>query len=281
MAKTKVLITVKTYPNLSVKYDELVCTAGFKEDGEWIRIYPVRFRKLDYAEQYKKYQWIEIDLDKNKSDIRPESFRPISNTIKILDKIDTKHDWQKRKEIVLKNVSVNLKELIEKAHNNILSLAVFKPKEIINFIVEETERNWDEEKLNTILNKRKQLSLFEPENKNELVKKLPYTFYYEFIDEQDKKRRLMIEDWEIGALYWKCLEKCEDDEKLAIEQVKQKYFDEFVKTKDLYLFLGTTLINHVRKARNPFVIIGVFYPPKPMPSLFDYDESAAIKENLK
>ena len=41
MAMTKVLITVKTYPTLSAKYDELVCTAGFREDGTWIRIYPV------------------------------------------------------------------------------------------------------------------------------------------------------------------------------------------------------------------------------------------------
>jgi hypothetical protein len=36
--RTKVLITVKTYPTISVKYDELVCTAGFREDGSWVRI---------------------------------------------------------------------------------------------------------------------------------------------------------------------------------------------------------------------------------------------------
>jgi len=35
--------------------------------------------------------------------------------------------------------------------------------------------------------------------------------------------------------------------------------DEFA-TKDLYLFLGTTREFHGR-APNPFVIIGVFYPP--------------------
>lgn len=43
MALTKVLITVKTYPAISSKYDELVCTAGFREDGTWIRIYPIQF----------------------------------------------------------------------------------------------------------------------------------------------------------------------------------------------------------------------------------------------
>lgn len=75
MALTKVLITVKTYPTISGKYDELVCTAGFLEDGTWIRIYPVPFRKRAYTEQYKKYDWIELDLVKNTSDFRPESYR--------------------------------------------------------------------------------------------------------------------------------------------------------------------------------------------------------------
>jgi hypothetical protein len=41
MARKKVLITVTTYPLPSRSYDELVCTAGMLENGEWIRIYPV------------------------------------------------------------------------------------------------------------------------------------------------------------------------------------------------------------------------------------------------
>ncbi len=73
MALTRVLITVKTYPTLSTRYEELVCTAGFKEDGTWIRIYPVQFRKKTYTEQYKEYDWIEVDLVRNEKDPRPES----------------------------------------------------------------------------------------------------------------------------------------------------------------------------------------------------------------
>ena len=38
--------------------------------------------------------------------------------------------------------------------------------------------------------------------------------------------------------------------------------EEFTTNKDLYLFVGTTLQFHRRKTPNPFVIIGVFYPPK-------------------
>ena len=42
----EILITVKTYPTLSKKYHELVCTAGVNTEGEWRRLYPVQFRQL-------------------------------------------------------------------------------------------------------------------------------------------------------------------------------------------------------------------------------------------
>ena len=56
MALTRVLITVKTYPTISTKYDELVCTAGFREDGTWIRVYPIPFRKKSYKNSNKNKQ---------------------------------------------------------------------------------------------------------------------------------------------------------------------------------------------------------------------------------
>ncbi len=43
MKKHRVLITVKTYPTLSGKYGETVCTAGVRQDGTWVRMYPVPF----------------------------------------------------------------------------------------------------------------------------------------------------------------------------------------------------------------------------------------------
>jgi hypothetical protein len=51
MARQRVLITAKTYPTLSRKYGETVCTAGVREDGTWVRIYPVPFRRLSEEQQ--------------------------------------------------------------------------------------------------------------------------------------------------------------------------------------------------------------------------------------
>jgi len=91
MSKEKVLITVKTYPTLSSKYDEVVCTAGLREDGTWIRIYPIPFRKLDDFEKYKKFDWVEVDIERNHADPRPESYR-LKSSIKLLNHVDTKPD---------------------------------------------------------------------------------------------------------------------------------------------------------------------------------------------
>ena len=117
MAKERVLIAVKTYPTLSKKYIELVCTAGFLEDGSWIRIYPSPFRFLEDDQRYGKYQWIELDLRKNKKDPRPESYSPSNiDDISLGEKVGTgkRKDWAERKRIVLEQntVHTNLKTII-------------------------------------------------------------------------------------------------------------------------------------------------------------------------
>jgi hypothetical protein len=78
MPRKKVLLTVITYPLPSRSYDELVCTAGLLDNGDWIRIYPVPLSFLlgqRESGQMKsfKYTWIELDLNKRTDDFRSES----------------------------------------------------------------------------------------------------------------------------------------------------------------------------------------------------------------
>jgi len=270
MALTKVLITVKTYPTLSEKYDELVCTAGFREDGSWVRIFPVPFRKLDYQNRYEKWHWIEMDLVKNMSDYRPESCRPtdLDKEIRILDKVETgaKRDWTERKNITLECVYTNMSDLIAEAKNSKTntSLAVLKPNEVLDFIWEPCEREWDKKKLDAVYANQAQGSLFDLEATKQffkVVKKLPYKFSYIFTTEDGIERKLMIEDWELGMLYWNCLSKTNGNEQEACKKVKEKYFEYMWHQRDLYFFMGTTKQFH-NVAPNPFIIIGTFYPPK-------------------
>lgn len=268
MAKKKVLLAVTTYPLPSRSYDELVCTAGVLENGDWIRIYPVPLSfLLDLKGSGKvnnvKYTWIELELNKRADDFRPESFSPKHYDFRDLiihNRMETESNWQLRKDSCLKKVYTNLTQLIEdsKAPTNV-SLASFKPTDITAFEIEEDEREWKDEWKEI----RKQGDLFASEKTPEiLIPKLPYKFFYRFTDDSGKSSRLMIEDWEIGALYWNCLRSANGNEKIALEKVKEQYGSNFMKNKDIYLFLGTTREWHMRRAKNPFVIIGVFYPKK-------------------
>lgn len=263
MERKRILITVKTYPGLSSRYDELVCTAGVLEDGSWIRLYPIPFRRIDYEKQYKKYSRIEVDVQPNSSDPRPESFIPDVNTIQDVGRIDTKDNWKKRKAYVLKEVHENMEELITLNRSNVHSLAVFKPGRMLDFDakpVSEEARRQHMEKMTKILDKRKQGKLLDDGLKNIIPVSIPdYRFYYKFADQAGQESQMLITDWEIQALYRKCLKKKSEEQ--ALEDVRKKYWDYFVKTRDLYLFLGTTR-SWERRAKNPFTIIGTFTPGK-------------------
>jgi hypothetical protein len=265
MDKERVLITVKTYPTLSRKYGETVCTAGVREDGTWVRIYPVPFRRLDEKEQYSKFDWLECRLVRNPSDPRPETFRPVDeNELQPVGHIDTASKWRERRRILLKTARVydRLDELVAGAKANQISLAVFKPTRISDFIWEAEDRDWDPDKVRQMRAATKQYDLFADNTWREtfkVIEKLPYSFSYRFEDAAGKQSEMQVLDWEAGALYWNCLRSVNGDEPKALAKVRQKYFDEFLQ-KDLHFFLGTTQQFHF-VAPNPWVIIGVFPIP--------------------
>lgn len=256
----KVLIAVKTYPTLSKKYRELVCTAGLDENGRWVRIYPIPYRELLDDQKYAKYQWLSVDIEKNTRDTRPESFRVNTSTIEVLDKLDTKHEWFSRKNIVFKSdIYTNTKQIIESAHSNHLSLVTFKPKEFISVeCVANGKDEWSREELRyaTLASK----TLFDDGYKP--MPKIPFDFKITFVDTDGNKSSMIILDWEIAQLYLNTRAGTTKD--IACAKVKEK-IEGFFEKNDLYLFLGTTKNFHLW-ASNPFTIIGLFYPPKPKPS---------------
>ncbi len=262
----QILISVKTYPQPSGKYDELVCTAGFLPDGKWIRLYPVPFRSLPAWEQYHKYHWITLSLIRNTKDFRPESYRPSigAEDIQLGEHLGTTQNWAKRKEYALKEVFTSMNTLIQRAKSEEKkSLATLKPREIIDFVIEPTEREWKPQWREQLI----QLSYLDQNEQGEgqarkILPKLPFKYSYKFLTEGDQQpRKLMIEDWELGALYWNCYYRNRDEE-YANHQVTKKFFYELPTKNDLFFFVGTTHQYH-NIAPNPFIIIGLFYPLRP------------------
>ena len=273
MSRERILILVKTYPTLSRKYGETVCTAGMRPDGSWVRIYPVPFRRLDEVEQYHKFDWLEAELVRNHSDPRPETFKPTNYDHFIpVGKIGLADNWRDRRKLLLDTATVydQLDPLMEDAKANIRSLAIFKPTKIRGFIWEDEDREWDVGKVTQMRNKSLQMEIFSEDRWREtfqIIPKLPYSFSYQFEDASGRKSTMQVLDWECGQLYWNCLRRNGGDENDAVEKVKAKYLEEFGK-RDLHFLLGTTQQFH-GFSPNPWVIIGVFAPPFKYQAEFD------------
>ena len=264
--KLKVFITVKTYPIPSAKYDELVCTARVTETGDFVRFYPINFRDLPFSQQYKKYQWIEIIAEKHQGrDARKESYRPESDSIQILGEPIKSNpgNWSERARFALAKKAHSLEELHDRRQEDRTSLGVFKPKKVHDLVVSSDESDWKP----TFKAALRQARLWEHRKVSlEPPRKVPFKFHYKFEcdDPRCKGHRMMIEDWEVGALFWRLVDQGHSH-KVAAEKVRGKFLHELCgNDRDTHFFVGT-ILNFPRS----WVVIGVFYPKIEPPSLFD------------
>ena len=75
-SRERILIWTKTYPELSKRYLETLCTAGLLESGKSLRLYPIPYRYLSNDdEQFELYQWVTAEIIKNPDDPRPENYK--------------------------------------------------------------------------------------------------------------------------------------------------------------------------------------------------------------
>jgi hypothetical protein len=76
---------------------------------------------------------------------------------------------------------------------------------------------------------------------------------------------MMIEDWEVGALYWRVRDKGASPDEAA-KRVREKFLSNLCgPDKDTHFYVGT-----VSAHPTSWVVIGMFYPVRPKPTLFDY-----------
>jgi hypothetical protein len=257
MERRKILIATKTYPSISRKYKETVCTAGILLDEDekplqWIRIYPIRFRDLEFKQRYKRWSIISAEIEKDTKDPRSESYKINDSSIETIRWIDSKNNWAERKSFVLACGISSIAEI--KAQGK--SLGIIKPASITKYFHEKTKRDWKPLQKTT----RDQLDLFEPSVK--MLEKIPYKFGYEFISIDGTKHKYTTSDWEISELYRKCRDKSsansiEEKEQEGLLKVKQRMEDEFLSKNDLYFIVG-----NLKQYPKTFMIIGIFYPMK-------------------
>ena len=255
----KVLITVKTYPIPSKKYDELVCTAGVTEAGDFIRLYPINFRDLPYTQQYRKYQWIEVLAEKHRGrDVRKESYRPFCDSIRAIGKPipSTGDNWAKRPHYVLRKASRSIEDLLHHQQADRTSLGIFKPKHVHDLVVSPDNPNWPPRFLHELQQQR----LFEYRRKTLVPpRKVPFRFHYRFECDDPRckgNHQMMIEDWEVGARFWRMVDQYGMSHQESAQEVREHFLNNICgPDKDTYFYVGTILAHP-----KSWVVIGLFYP---------------------
>lgn len=144
---TKLLITVLTYPHPSKQHQETICTAGITENGEWVRLYPIDYRYQPQTSQFRKWQWIQLDLAPYAygNDQRPESRKPDLKSLEILGEfLSTKNNWERRRELIDRMPHHTLHQLEQLYDQNRTSLGIICPKRVLDLVVTPTDRKWPE-----------------------------------------------------------------------------------------------------------------------------------------
>lgn len=249
--RKRIFVVIKTQPSPSKSYREIVCTAGIDEDGNFVRLYPFPYRYMEAKERFKKYQWIEVEVDKPKDDPRPESFKAFPDSLRAQEEVK---EWGERRKIIFRNNNLYTMCSLRNTKRTSISLAIIKPQDVKLQIIPH-RRDWTERE-QAIL---RQKYLFDTDRP--VLKKVPYLFMYKYkcLEPNCKGHRQIIHDWEITAAYWNFLKKY-GSEQNALNNIENKFYKEMCSgEKDLYFFVG----KHSR--HNAWLLIGIWYGPNLYP----------------
>ena len=257
--RLRLLVTVKTYPSVSTKYNELVCCAGIADsrcqdigDSRWIRIYPVPYRDLPTQKQFEKYDIVELDAVRREQykDDRPETWRPLLETMRVVDHVSVgRGNWDARMEWIRPTLLPGFAHLQDIQEQRNASLGAFRPEKILGVEVSPDQNTWSPAQMK-VINQGDFFSSKEP------LEKVPYRFRLGFLDEGNKEHWLSVLDWEFYQLWRKERDRLGDKEKAA-DQVKKKLESISGPDKDLILFAGNLADPAKRKS---FMILGCCYP---------------------
>ena len=233
------LITVRTYPCVSARYTETVCTGAITDKGEWRRLVPVSLRYLEEDRQFRTFDVVELDVNPGK-DGRPETRSPHLPSLKVTDHLD---EWGARWAWVKPTVFRSLADMKSQGR----TLAPVAVAEVLEFTAKPSDPDWTPEQKE----KLKQELLFE---ERKPLEKLPYEFRFRWRDCGGESHDSLILSWEILETYRQYRLDYQD----PIDVMRNKWLGDLCGPKrQVHFFMG-----NIAKWREVFCVTGVFSPPK-------------------
>ncbi|QMU57922.1 MAG: hypothetical protein GKR98_06750 [Boseongicola sp.] len=208
-------------------------------DGNWKRLFPIRFRRLQGDQSFKRWDIVEFDYRKHASDHRPESCRVHEESIHIVGR--TKKSAEKAS-LVARALTPSEKY----ASAEDMSLALIRPKNV---------RFASKKRTDVELNKMRerfaaqsaQLSLIEEEIA--AYEPCPYEFTMHYFDE-DGPHRKTCSDWETSATFFNHRRKY--GEEATLRHLEKTYCHDYVES-GLYFAIG-----NMKKRPKTWQLLGIF-----------------------
>lgn len=253
------IVTVKAYPAVGIKTGEAVCVAGveYSAHPKWIRLFPVPFRDLPQDVQFRKWQRVQVEATRPRSDPRPESWTPDIGTLRMMETLPA-GDWKQRRELIDQlpertMCEMNALNKMEPGRDTKAdSLAVVRPRAAPKLSI--TRRTDDDISAGRAKQAQGALPIFA--SATEPIEVLEYSFHYQYqcLNEGCNGHRQSIIDWEIAQAYRRWRDDYPDSWQ---EQLRKKWEDQlWAQGRDTRLFVGN---QHQHPAS--FLILGVFWPP--------------------
>lgn len=236
-------VLVKAFPQPSQKYEETVCCAGITAEGQFLRLYPIRYRHLAQSQRFERWDVIEFEATRPHDDWRPESRHVSEESIRIVQSASQTNDEQ-RVRLWLPHVADSLVALKEENVATQKSLGVIRPDDgSVRFKVRQLKAgSADDEQIQHAF---KQVSMLDDGPLSRLT--VEYEFSYRFTC-AGQKHEMKIHDWEVQAAYFGYKARYGDG---ALIRLTEQY-QEVLPSQNLHLVMGT-MKAHPRQ----FIIIGL------------------------
>lgn len=239
----RALVLVKAYPQPSQKYEETVCCAGISPAGNFLRIYPVRYRRLPKEKRFERWDVVEFEARRSPDDQRPESRHVNEDTIVIAQPASTIDEAQ-RVRMWSPHVAESLTALKEENKTTERSLGIVRPDEgSVRFKARRLHKDNPED--GAIQALFKQQSLLDAIALPTLS--VEYEFSYRFTS-NGTPHEMKIHDWEVQAAHHHYKIKYGEH---ALEKLQHEY-EVNIPSRNLHFVMGT-MKAHPRQ----FIVIGL------------------------
>ncbi len=223
--EAEAIILIKAAPQVGKKHGETVCRAGVDLEGNWLRLYPVSFRRLDEAQVFGRWDRVRFRWSLPKDDQRIESRRIDQQSLSVTGEL-TKRERQNF-------LSPLIVTSLDKEREKGKSLALLRA-EVLDFFYEQKTDDEIAKESAKFQALHDQADLF---NTKPLIpyRPAPYKFKYRYLSD-DGQREGTCQDWEIEATFYHWSRRYGKQE--ALEQMCRVFGEEYPR-KGMLLAMGT------------------------------------------